>query len=164
MLKFLQVRTLCNGDLDRNLKVECFDHNMNGNHSLIGEFFVTVRQLLEGPGPSNEHPCINPKKKVSQLLSLFNSRNSTNWPFLTIFVQNYGFIGHNFASKYEYWNSRIQMIQLSPNETTAWPFHEANWVLFKIVWFSVEVLLRPYPLEAYITLVWPFKGGMIFYL
>ena len=81
MLKFLQVRTLCNGDLDRNLKVECFDHNMNGNHSLIGEFFVTVRQLLEGPGPSNEHPCINPKKKVSQLLSLFNSRNSTNCHF-----------------------------------------------------------------------------------
>jgi len=59
----IPVRTLCNGDLDRNLKVECFDHNMNGNHSLIGEFFVTVRQLLEGPGPSNEHPCINPKKK-----------------------------------------------------------------------------------------------------
>merc|ERR1712012_520489 len=59
----IPVRTLCNGDLDRNIKVECFDYNMNGNHSLIGEFFITVRQLLEGPGPSNEHPCINPKKK-----------------------------------------------------------------------------------------------------
>ena len=61
----IPVRTLCNGDLDRNLKVECFDHNMNGNHALIGEFFITVRQLLEGAGPANEHPCINPKKKVS---------------------------------------------------------------------------------------------------
>ena len=60
----IPVRTLCNGDLDRNLKVECFDHNMNGNHALIGEFFITVRQLLEGAGPANEHPCINPKKKV----------------------------------------------------------------------------------------------------
>jgi hypothetical protein len=59
----IPVRTLCNGDLDRNLKVECFDHNMNGNHALIGEFFITVRQLLEGAGPANEHPCINPKKK-----------------------------------------------------------------------------------------------------
>jgi len=59
----IPLRALCNGDLDRNLKVECFDHNMNGNHSLIGEFFITVRQLLEGPGPANEHPCINPKKK-----------------------------------------------------------------------------------------------------
>ena len=28
-----------------------------------GEFFITVRQLLEGPGSNNEHPCINPKKK-----------------------------------------------------------------------------------------------------
>ena len=32
----------------------------------IGEFFITVRQLLEGPGPSNEHPCINPKKKAKK--------------------------------------------------------------------------------------------------
>jgi len=62
----IPVRTLCNGDLDRNLKVECFDHNMNGNHALIGEFFITVRQLLEGPGPANEHPCINPKKKTKK--------------------------------------------------------------------------------------------------
>ena len=35
----IPVRTLCNGDLDRNIKVECFDYNMNGNHSLIGKFF-----------------------------------------------------------------------------------------------------------------------------
>jgi len=60
---FIPVRTLCNGDYDRNIKVECFDHNLNGSHKLIGEFFVNVRQLLEGPGASNIHRCINPKKK-----------------------------------------------------------------------------------------------------
>jgi len=60
---FIPVRTLCNGDYDRNIKVECFDHNLNGSHKLIGEFFITVRQLLEGPGASNIHRCINPKKK-----------------------------------------------------------------------------------------------------
>lgn len=59
----IPVRTLCNGDHDRNIKVECFDHNDNGNHSVIGEFFVTVRQLVRGPGPENIHNCINPKKQ-----------------------------------------------------------------------------------------------------
>jgi len=62
--KFLvSMRTLCNGDYDRNIKVECYDHNNSGNHSLIGEFYITVRQLLQGPGPDNVYDCINPKKK-----------------------------------------------------------------------------------------------------
>ncbi len=63
----IPIRTLCNGDLDRNIKVECYDHNNSGNHSLIGEFYFTVRQLLDGPGPSNEFDVINPKKKVSSV-------------------------------------------------------------------------------------------------
>ena len=62
----ISIRTLCNGDLDRNLKFECFDHNNNGNHSYIGEFSTTARNLLEGPGPANIHPCINIKKKNSK--------------------------------------------------------------------------------------------------
>jgi len=59
----IPIRSLCNGDLDRNLKFECFDHNKNGNHSYIGEFSTTARQLLDGPGPSNIHPCINIEKR-----------------------------------------------------------------------------------------------------
>lgn len=62
----ISIRALCNGDLDRNLKFECFDYNQNGNHSYIGEFSTTTRQLLEGPGPSNILPCINIKKKNSK--------------------------------------------------------------------------------------------------
>ena len=69
----IPVRTLCNGDLDRNIKIECYDHNNNGSHSLIGEFYATVRQFLEGPGPENEFDCINPKKKVNY--SRFNPRS-----------------------------------------------------------------------------------------
>ena len=65
-MKFLvSIRTLCNGDYDRNIKIECYDHNNSGNHSLIGEFYITVRQLMQGPGPENVYDCINPKKKVS---------------------------------------------------------------------------------------------------
>merc|ERR1719450_395963 len=59
----IPLRTLCNGDLDRNLKIECFDYNNSGNHSFIGEFYVTANQLMKGPNSENHHPCINPKKK-----------------------------------------------------------------------------------------------------
>ena len=62
----IPLRSLCNGDLDRNLKIECFDYNNSGNHSYIGEFFVTARQLMEGPGSANNYSCINAKKKVSE--------------------------------------------------------------------------------------------------
>ena len=58
------IRTLCNGDLDRNLKVECYDYNKSGRHSLIGEFYLTVRQLQMGPGENNVYECINPQKRV----------------------------------------------------------------------------------------------------
>ena len=46
------------------LQVECFDYNRSGNHSLIGEFYVTVRQLQMGPGEQNVYEAINPKKKL----------------------------------------------------------------------------------------------------
>lgn len=59
----IPVTSLCNGDYDRSLKFECFDHNQNGKHSYIGEFFTTLRQLLEGPGSLNRYHCINSKKK-----------------------------------------------------------------------------------------------------
>ena len=45
-------------------QVECFDYNRSGNHSLIGEFYVTVRQLQMGPGEQNVYEAINPKKKL----------------------------------------------------------------------------------------------------
>ncbi|XP_021936017.1 copine-8-like isoform X3 [Zootermopsis nevadensis] len=57
------VRSLCNGDYDRNIKVVCYDHESDGDHNLIGEFYVTLRQLTQGPSPSNVFQCINPEKK-----------------------------------------------------------------------------------------------------
>ncbi|PSN40823.1 Copine-8 [Blattella germanica] len=59
----IPVRSLCNGDYDRNIKVVCFDWNSSGKHSLIGEFFVTLRQLSEGPCPANIFHCIHPEKQ-----------------------------------------------------------------------------------------------------
>ncbi len=64
---------LCNGDLDRNIHVECFDHNRNGSHSLIGDFFVTLRQLMRGPGDTNVFELINSKKRVSDWYEIRSS-------------------------------------------------------------------------------------------
>ena len=58
------VRTLCNGDYDRSLKVECYDWNRNGSHEIIGEFFTTVNQLSQGAGPHNTYDLINKDYKV----------------------------------------------------------------------------------------------------
>jgi len=58
----LPVRTLCNGDIDRVIQVECYDWNQSGSHELIGNFMTTVKELSTGPGPHNEYPCMDPKK------------------------------------------------------------------------------------------------------
>ena len=59
----IPITTLCNGDLDRNLKFVCWDWNSSGNHSLIGEFYTTLRDLTKGPGDSTIFSLVNPEKK-----------------------------------------------------------------------------------------------------
>lgn len=59
----IPVRTLCNGDYDRNMKVSCYDWNASGNHSFIGEFYTTLKELNQG-GVASSFPCVNQEKKV----------------------------------------------------------------------------------------------------
>ena len=90
----IPISLLCNGDLDRNLKVECLNYNSNGSHSLLGEFYVTVRQLQMGQMSSNDcnqnvYDVINPKKKKekanyknSGLVHLVHSQTHKGFSFL----------------------------------------------------------------------------------
>eukprot|EP00057_Strongylocentrotus_purpuratus_P033319 XP_790964.2 PREDICTED: copine-8 [Strongylocentrotus purpuratus] len=59
----VMVRVLCNGDLDRTIKVECFDWDSDGSHDLIGQFNTNMRQLTEGRG---SFELINPKKAAKK--------------------------------------------------------------------------------------------------
>lgn len=59
----IAVRSLCGGDMERSVKLACYDWNRSGNHSLIGEFFVTLKDLSEGPGNETIYFCIHPRKK-----------------------------------------------------------------------------------------------------
>ncbi|XP_052260932.1 copine-8-like isoform X2 [Dreissena polymorpha] len=59
-------KTLCNGDHDRLLKVECYDWDSDGSHDLIGEFTTTLKDLLKAPTASTVYQFINPKKKAKK--------------------------------------------------------------------------------------------------
>lgn len=61
----ISVRALCNGDYDRSLKVVCYDWNRSGNHSLIGEFYSSLRALLD-ESSTRQFTCIHPQKKASK--------------------------------------------------------------------------------------------------
>ncbi|XP_075222008.1 copine-8-like [Lycorma delicatula] len=69
----IAVRSLCNGDNDRKLKIMCYDWNFSGHHSFIGEFYTTLNTLREGPGEFNCYSCINPQKQDSEGSSYENS-------------------------------------------------------------------------------------------
>lgn len=58
-----KVRTLCNGDYDRSIKIECYDSRSNGDHKLIGTCHTCLNTLSKGPGDINTYALRNPKKQ-----------------------------------------------------------------------------------------------------
>lgn len=58
----LRSTRLCNGDLDRCIKISCFDSRKNGNHKLIGTCYATVRSIESTP-----LNLMNGKKKAGAL-------------------------------------------------------------------------------------------------
>lgn len=85
----IPVRTLCNGDLERTIKVEVYDWDRDGGHDLIGIFTTSLSRLTRGPSIENTYECINPKKqakkkkyKHSGLLNLLEFRIQKQPTFL----------------------------------------------------------------------------------
>ncbi|KAM6900415.1 copine-3-like [Xenentodon cancila] len=44
----ISVRALCGGDVENPIKVDCYDHRVNGSHALIGSFQATLSEMLLG--------------------------------------------------------------------------------------------------------------------
>ena len=59
----IPVRSLCNGDDDRDLRMDVYDWNSSGSHEIIGSFHTTLRKLRQGPGSDNVYDVINAKKE-----------------------------------------------------------------------------------------------------
>lgn len=58
----INANTLCNGDYDRNIKIECYDNRSNGTHKLIGSCHTSLKILANGVGEDNQYRLRNPKK------------------------------------------------------------------------------------------------------
>jgi hypothetical protein len=65
----ISLKTLCNGDYDRSIKIECYDWNASGNHELIGQFITNVRELKTGETRVFElrNPILKKKKASGQI-------------------------------------------------------------------------------------------------
>lgn len=59
----VRVRTLCNGDLDRSIRVDCMDHRVDGDHKLIGSFFTTCNRLANGTVDENKYELTKPNSR-----------------------------------------------------------------------------------------------------
>lgn len=60
------VKTLCNGDHSRIIKVVCNDWNSDGSVDLIGDFTTQISELSRGPGSSNQYGVVNHQKKAKK--------------------------------------------------------------------------------------------------
>uniref|UniRef100_A0A3B3CKQ9 Copine-3 n=1 Tax=Oryzias melastigma TaxID=30732 RepID=A0A3B3CKQ9_ORYME len=60
----IPLQSLCGGDMEKPIKVECYDYDSDGSHDLIGSFETTMKRLQETSRSSPaEFECINSKKK-----------------------------------------------------------------------------------------------------
>uniref|UniRef100_A0A671TFP3 Copine-3 n=1 Tax=Sinocyclocheilus anshuiensis TaxID=1608454 RepID=A0A671TFP3_9TELE len=60
----VSLHTFCSGDLNKPIKVHCFDYDSDGSHDLIGVFQTNVSDLQKAaPGSPVEFDCIHPEKQ-----------------------------------------------------------------------------------------------------
>uniref|UniRef100_A0A8C8F0M3 Copine-3 n=1 Tax=Oncorhynchus tshawytscha TaxID=74940 RepID=A0A8C8F0M3_ONCTS len=60
----IPLQSLCGGDMNKHIKVECYDYDNDGSHDLIGIFETTMTRLQEASRSSPaEFECINSKKQ-----------------------------------------------------------------------------------------------------
>ncbi|KAM8822890.1 copine-3-like isoform 2-T2 [Spinachia spinachia] len=59
----ISLRSLCGGEVERPIKVDCYDNHESGAHDLIGSFKATLAEMQMGTHVSPaEFECITPKK------------------------------------------------------------------------------------------------------
>ena len=56
------LRSLCNGDVDRQIRIDCMNYKYHGNHKLIGSFNTSLRRLQESSPYDNVYSLSHPRK------------------------------------------------------------------------------------------------------
>ncbi|KAM8731211.1 copine-3-like isoform 1-T1 [Acanthopagrus schlegelii] len=60
----IPLQALCGGDVEKSIKVDCYDYNNSGSHDFIGSFQTTLSQVQQSSQSfAAEFDCINSKKK-----------------------------------------------------------------------------------------------------
>ncbi|XP_065097290.1 copine-1 isoform X3 [Paramisgurnus dabryanus] len=60
----VSLHTFCNGDINKPIKVDCYDYDSDGSHDLIGVFQTNVSDLQKAVhGSPVEFDCIHPDKQ-----------------------------------------------------------------------------------------------------
>ncbi|XP_034718579.1 copine-3-like isoform X1 [Etheostoma cragini] len=63
----IPLQSLCGGDVEKLIKVDCYDHNNSGSHDFIGSFETTLSQIQQATERyAAEFECINSKKKAKK--------------------------------------------------------------------------------------------------
>lgn len=62
----IKARTLCNGDNDRTIKIDCYDNRNDGDHKLIGTCQTCLRTLKKGVGEHNKYSLRKTMKSKEQ--------------------------------------------------------------------------------------------------
>lgn len=71
----LKITTLCNADYERNIKIDCYDHRINGSHRLIGSCYTTLNRLMNKDEPpmnllNDELQKLNPEHTTDGILKV----------------------------------------------------------------------------------------------
>ncbi|XP_072100751.1 copine-1 isoform X1 [Mobula birostris] len=86
----VSLQSLCNGDMQKSIKVTCFDYDGDGSHDLIGLFETNFSKLQQvESGTPIEFECINPEKqrkkksyKNSGIIRVRSCKIETDFSFL----------------------------------------------------------------------------------
>ncbi|XP_072845353.1 copine-9 isoform X2 [Pogona vitticeps] len=62
----IPVRSLCNGDYDRTVKIDVYDWDRDGSHDFIGEFATSYRELSRAQSQFTVYEVSNPRKKCKK--------------------------------------------------------------------------------------------------
>jgi len=73
----ISIRTLSNGDDDRDLRFDVYDWNRSGSHEIIGSFHTSVRKLRTGPNNDNTYQVVNKEKQKKKGKKYTNSGSVT---------------------------------------------------------------------------------------
>ena len=67
----ISMALICNGDIDRPLKIELYDHDKHGKHVFMGQVDTSVRALMESSGAAIN--VIDPQKQAKKGDKYLNS-------------------------------------------------------------------------------------------